>query len=429
MGSRALGVVMAVALLLLVLTSTARAGSRAFVDPSALPEVAATDAWRAVDAATLVDRSWYETWNGKRRALTIVVPADYASRGPLPLLVAAHPAGGASTCAEVLGGLPGRFGFVVACLDGQGASTRLFSYGAPGQISDLASAPATVQARLPRLQIDPQRVYLAGSSMGGMEALLVGLRYPLAYRAVVSLDGLGDLGFRFGSLPLNRRVLVEAECNGTPTTQARCFAERSPLTYLGRRPAGASRLVVWYSTGDPVSGAERQLPTLVAAQAAADPTGLDVRVGGWAHGALWDRADHRAAWLIDLGLLPAGAMRSISGYRQWSPAGVPTSSLGVEAGRGAGAGVVLRFPQPSFGVSSSCIVTLTAANGTRLEWTVTGTGLGGALVRVAVRRRGGGARATQILHASGGIVRVQLRARRGVYSATVVARSGEQQAP
>ena len=126
----------------LLVPAAAQADWRAVPDPSARPDVPAVTIRQDVDAKTVLLRTWYDTWNGRRRAMTILFPRAAENTGRvLPLLVAAHPAGGASTCVDQIASLAGRFDFVLACLDGQGISTRAFSYGAPGQIADLAAAP------------------------------------------------------------------------------------------------------------------------------------------------------------------------------------------------------------------------------------------------------------------------------------------------
>lgn len=305
-----------VLLLGLIGPAVAQGNWRAPADPSERPDVSAVTIRTNVDANTVVLRTWYETWNGRRRAMTIFFPRAAENTGRvLPLLVAAHPAGGASTCADQMAQLSGRFGFVLACLDGQGVVTRAFSYGAPGQIADLAAAPRLIAGRLPGMKLDARRLYLVGSSMGGTEALLVGLRYPNAYRETVALSPVTDLGFRFNSLPLVRRGQLEAECAGSPMVRGACYVERSPIAFIGRRAVGSTILSVWYSTDDPVSGAPQQVPRfVVSARRLMGPDQLRVRVGTGGHGALWDRADYRAAWLIGLGLVPRGALPATTDF-------------------------------------------------------------------------------------------------------------------
>ena len=301
----------------LLVPAAAQADWRAVPDPSARPDVPAVTIRQDVDAKTVLLRTWYDTWNGRRRAMTILFPRAAENTGRvLPLLVAAHPAGGASTCVDQIASLAGRFDFVLACLDGQGISTRAFSYGAPGQIADLAAAPRLIAGRLPGMKLDARKLYLVGSSMGGTEALLVGLRYPGAYSETVALDPVTDLGFRFNSLPLVRRNQLESECAGPPTLRGSCYSVRSPIAYVGKRAVGSAVLNVWWSTTDPVSGAPQQVPRFLAAQRGLmQPGQLRERVGAWGHGALWDRADHRAAWLIDLGLVPRGGLPATTDFR------------------------------------------------------------------------------------------------------------------
>ncbi|MEI7439268.1 MAG: hypothetical protein WCK20_06350, partial [Thermoleophilia bacterium] len=151
------------------------------------------------------------------------------------------------------------------------------------------------------------------------EALLVGLRYPGAYRETVALDPITDLGFRFNSLPLVRRSQLEAECAGPPALKGQCYVVRSPMAYLGKRALGSAVLNVWYSTADPVSGAPQQVPKFLTAERPLMlPGQLVDRVGTWGHGALWDLADHRAAWLIDLGLVPRGGLSATTAFRSES---------------------------------------------------------------------------------------------------------------
>jgi pimeloyl-ACP methyl ester carboxylesterase len=285
----------------LLLPTAADAGWRDVPDPSAQPDVAATTTREQVGATTVV-RSWYAAWNGRRRELRIAVPTRALAAGrSVPLLVTVRPAGLSLLCTDETMAFAGRSGFALACPSGQGVVTRSFSYGAAGQISDLARMPALIAAQVPDLRIDPARVYLAGSSMGGTEALLVALRYPGAYVRVASLDPITDLGRRFGSLPMNRRVLLQAECDGPPSLRPGCYAVRSPQTLVPRLGA-VGGIALWYSTRDPVAGEPLQVPRFAAALAEHGAPGFGVRVGRWGHGALWDRPAMRRAWMHDLGL-------------------------------------------------------------------------------------------------------------------------------
>jgi pimeloyl-ACP methyl ester carboxylesterase len=301
--------------------ASAQAGWRDVPDPSAQPDVAAETTRERVGTTTVV-RSWYDAWNGRRRELRIAVPGRALVTGrPVALLVTVRPAGLSLLCTDENMALAGRSGFALACPSGQGVVTRSFSYGAAGQIADLARMPALVAERVPDLEIDRDRIYLAGSSMGGMEALLVALRYPDAYTRVASLDPVTDLGRRFGSLPMDRRLLLQAECDGPPSLQPGCYAVRSPQALVGGAPR-AGAIALWYSTRDPVSGAPQQVPRFAGALAEQGAPRLAVRVGRWGHGALWDRPAMRRAWMRDLGL-PVGV-----------PATLPFAFDGLDADGG-----------------------------------------------------------------------------------------------
>ena len=254
--------------------------------------------------------SWYETWNGRVRRLTLLVPRTTDTR-PIPLLVSLHGSGLTNACRKEFSVHANRHRFIVACPDGQGARTRLFSYGAPGHIADLAAMPGIVATRLPDVAFDPKRTYVAGSSMGGMEALLVGLRHPRAYAAAVPLNGVSNLPHRYDTLPRVRKQAIAYECGGTLLQKPACYNQRSPHTHVRKRPADAGRLIIWYSTKDPVSGHPRQIPDLLrrAQKSIGANRSIEVRRGTWGHGMLWNRDAHRNTWLADLGLIPDDGVR------------------------------------------------------------------------------------------------------------------------
>lgn len=289
-----------VALVLLVLPPAAGAASRDVADPSAQPDVPAVTERREIGDVVLL-RSWYTSWNGHRRALLISYPRHAPAAG-IPLLVTNHPAGMSMICTDRRSLLAARGGYALACISGQGVVTRSFSYGSAGQIADLARAPQVIDARVPDVRIDPSRIFLVGSSMGGTEALLVALRYPDAYDRVVALDPITDLALRYLSLPLNRRPLLEAECGGPPAAEPLCYAVRSPVTLIATATSLPEQLQLWHSPQDPVAGEPRQAPAFAAALAARGLPGFVERTGTWPHGALWDRPAFRRAWLRGLGL-------------------------------------------------------------------------------------------------------------------------------
>jgi len=156
------------------------------------------------------------------------------------------------------GRLPTRDGFAVVCPAGEGERLADDSWGAPGQISDLARMPAIVQHALPWIHIDRRRVYAVGPSMGGQEALLLAAQYPDRIAAAVSIDGVADLATHFREMPRpkrsGRRVLraMDVECGGTPAQQPFSYALRSPLCYAENLAFDGVPVELWWSRRDQV---------------------------------------------------------------------------------------------------------------------------------------------------------------------------------
>ena len=68
-------------------------------------------------------------------------------------------------------------------LDQPPSDPSLFTYAYKRWIDDLARMPKIVQATLPWLKIDLERIYVLGSSMGGQETLMLAARYPATLSA------------------------------------------------------------------------------------------------------------------------------------------------------------------------------------------------------------------------------------------------------
>lgn len=268
--------------------------------------VGAADAQTPAPGRVVVLRTTYRAWNGDLRAMHIAFPSNYAQLahgGRLPLVIALHGADGTAQCERSFGHAPTRYGFVVACLAGQGVATRRFSYGAPGQIRDQLRVPALVHLKAPRLPIDPQRVVIVGASMGGLEALLAADLAPDAFAAVVALDAPVDLAAHYrnvapaGKPNLKTKALV-AECGGDPDQAAACYAERSPIDHMERFGDTRVPLVMWWSARDRIGGAPDESPAYIAAMQSDFPWHpVYARVGAWEHGRAW--WSHGRLWLQD----------------------------------------------------------------------------------------------------------------------------------
>src|ERR1041385_9183991 len=94
----------------------------------------------------------YTSHTGRTRLAYVLVPRSYGpgSPRPLPLVISPHGRGTSGRAnAKLWGDLPGIGGFAVVNPDGEGDRLDAYSWGAPGQIDDLAKMPAFVHASLP----------------------------------------------------------------------------------------------------------------------------------------------------------------------------------------------------------------------------------------------------------------------------------------
>src|SRR5512146_2317833 len=149
---------------------------------AAAAALAAPHSAPASPAGVRTVRIAYRAHDGRARSATVLLPSWYgAHRHPaLPLVISPHGRGlDGRANGHLWSSLPGVGGFAVVNPDGEG--TRLdgrFSWGAPGQIDDLARMPEIVTAALPWLRVDRRRIYAVGGSMGGQETLLLVARHP-----------------------------------------------------------------------------------------------------------------------------------------------------------------------------------------------------------------------------------------------------------
>jgi poly(3-hydroxybutyrate) depolymerase len=205
----------------------------------------------------------YEAHDGLVRRAYVIVPADYRAGTPIPLVISPHGRGvGARVNVRRWGRLPALGHFAVVNPEGQGRALTLFSWGDPGEIHDLARMPDIVEQALPWLRVDRHRVYAFGGSMGGQETLLLVARFPRLLAGAASFDAPTNMAARYRAFvrqPLGPSLqhLARIEIGGTPATDPKGYAVRSPLDWARRIAFSGVPLQIWWSTRDRVVTGQR----------------------------------------------------------------------------------------------------------------------------------------------------------------------------
>jgi pimeloyl-ACP methyl ester carboxylesterase len=268
----------------------------------------------------------YRSHTGAVRKAYVRFPSWYGpGRRPLlPLVISPHGRGrdGRSN-SKLWGDLPSIGGFAVVSPDGQGDHLPSMSWGAPGQIADLARMPAIVAAALPELRIDRERIYAFGGSMGGHETLLLVARYPSLLAGAASFDGVSDFALQYRNFPqlkCNARcleawagpigeglqALARKEIGGSPESAPAAYAARSALTHAKAIAASCVPLQVWWSTADLiVRDSNRQSGQLLALVQRLNPRApAEGFVGSWIHTASFRSTSRLPFALARFGLMP-----------------------------------------------------------------------------------------------------------------------------
>jgi pimeloyl-ACP methyl ester carboxylesterase len=197
----------------------------------------------------------YRAHDGVVRRAWLMLPTDYSGE-PLPLVISPHGRGTpARSNSRLWGDLPGLGGFAVVNPAGEGRRLGEYSWGDPGQIADLARMPAIVRAH--GVNVERHRIYAFGGSMGGQETLLLVARHPHLLAGAAVFDAATDMALRyrdFEHLPNGRylRRLAREEIGGTPLTDPRGYAVRSPDDYARRIALSGVPLQLFWSTHDRV---------------------------------------------------------------------------------------------------------------------------------------------------------------------------------
>jgi prolyl oligopeptidase family protein len=267
----------------------------------------------------------YTAHNGRSRNAVVLLPHGYmpGNNPPIPLVIAPHGRGhtGAQDAVRY-GDLPSIGNFAVVSPDGEGRRLHRYSWGARGQIDDLAQMADKVESALRWVHIDRSRQYAIGGSMGGQETLLLVGEYPHLLAGASAVDGVSDFALQYRNYPhlpchavCQRRIgnigrymqgLAVREVGGTPASVPHLYDERSPVTYAAAIASSCTRLQIWWSREDKIvldaadqSGRMFRMLRELGTQAP-----VDEYVGRWPHTrALRARYD-LPMMLAGLGLLP-----------------------------------------------------------------------------------------------------------------------------
>jgi len=268
----------------------------------------------------------YRAHNGKRRNAYVVLPAWYGRKKHprLPLVISPHGRGITGRAnARLWGALPARGGFAVVSPDGQGRVLELQSWGASGQIEDLARMPRIVHIALPWLHVDRHRIYAVGGSMGAQESLLLLARHPHLLAGVAAFDAVTDFALQYHEFPrlgCDKRCLAQLkggfgqmlqgmarrEVGGPPAKARLAWRLRSPITYARRIATSHVPLELWWSSKDAiVLDQARQTKRLYDEIHRLNPNApVAAFQGYWRHSAEMRASTRLPLALAELGLLP-----------------------------------------------------------------------------------------------------------------------------
>jgi pimeloyl-ACP methyl ester carboxylesterase len=304
-------------------------------DPPSGPNYTRADLENPTETRAI--RISYRSHTGAMRPAIVLVPRWYGpDRHPLiPLVIAPHGRGVPHTVnAHRWGNLPGIGGFALVSPGGQGNHLDKYSWGAKGQIRDLARMPDIVKARLPWLRVDRTRIYAFGGSMGGQETLLLAAQHPSLLAGAAAVDSLVDFPRQYrnfprlgckaacrrnwdGSIGLAMQKLARREVGGTPQTAPAGYALRSPLNYARAIGASCVPLQIWWSRKDRiVVDSSKQSGSLFkrikSANRRAPLTGY---VGSWKHAKAFKPSRMLPYALAKFGLMPAVFSEKLTGAK------------------------------------------------------------------------------------------------------------------
>jgi dienelactone hydrolase len=203
-------------------------------------------------ATQVVDFTFTSSYDGTTQPAALQIPTSYQPAQLTPLLVVVHGWG------EDRWGPLGDFGqaandagWLLVSPDMHGERS---AYPEPPYTHPLASRASqqdildSIQWVRQRYNVNPDRIYIAGRSMGGQIALVTAAKNPGLFAAVVDDRGPTDLRRWYQESPVARQLSIEQELGGTPSQVPFEYQRRSPI-YFARNFAHTP-LLVYHATED-----------------------------------------------------------------------------------------------------------------------------------------------------------------------------------
>lgn len=204
-------------------------------------------------ATQVVDFTFTSSYDGSTQPAALQIPTAYQSSQPTPLLIGVH-GWGDDRWAPLAdyAAAANDAGWLLAAPDMHGERS---AYPRPPYDHPLASRASqrdildTIQWVQARYNVDPNRIYITGESMGGQIALVTAAKNPGLFAAVVSDRGPTDLERWYEESELWRQTLIAQEVGGAPDSTTRFeYQRRSPLSFA--RNLVDTPLLLYHATGD-----------------------------------------------------------------------------------------------------------------------------------------------------------------------------------
>ena len=185
----------------------------------------------ALQGSTIQVVQLTSSYDGTTQRAMIQKPAGYLPGAPTPLVIGLHGWGARDYDAlKWLAKAANDRGWLLACSDTRNDNQHTASKAVQRDVMDLINYLVNNTAEY---TVDTSRIYIVGSSMGGMMAATIAAKYPDRFAALVELKGPTLLDQWYWETESWRQAVLAAEVGGTPTNNPfgyqRCSAAAMPM--------------------------------------------------------------------------------------------------------------------------------------------------------------------------------------------------------